>query len=109
MSGGGGGGYLLIVDFSFDTNRRILNLDSNGILMFFRYMDTSRHHAEEILRDERVPNNTFLVRKQGKNEGHAISIKYISFIESFPHYFFHLDIIKKFIIFEYIHVKLMVL
>lgn len=43
--------------------------------MCFRYLDTSRHQAEEILRDERVPNNTFLVRKQGKNEGHAISIK----------------------------------
>ena len=84
-------------------------MGSNGILMCFRYMDTSRHHAEEILRDERVPNNTFLVRKQGKNEGHAISIKYTSFIESISHYSFYLGIIKKFIIFEYIHVKLMVL
>ena len=39
-------------------------------------MDISRQQAEEILRNDSVPNNTFLVRKQGKNEGHAISIKY---------------------------------
>ncbi|CAF0784404.1 unnamed protein product [Rotaria sordida] len=40
------------------------------------YLDISRHQAEDILRNETVPNNTFLVRKQGKNEGHAISIKH---------------------------------
>lgn len=39
-------------------------------------MDISRQQSEEILRNESVPNNTFLVRKQGRNEGHAISIKY---------------------------------
>lgn len=39
-------------------------------------MDISRHQAEEILRADGIPNNTFLVRKQGKNEGHAISIKH---------------------------------
>ncbi|UJR33802.1 hypothetical protein I4U23_021227 [Adineta vaga] len=40
------------------------------------YLDISRHQAEEILKNDSVPNNTFLVRKQGKNEGHAISIKH---------------------------------
>ncbi|CAF0797762.1 unnamed protein product [Adineta steineri] len=40
------------------------------------YLDISRHQAEDILRNDTVPNNTFLVRKQGKNEGHAISIKH---------------------------------
>jgi len=44
-------------------------------IFYFRYLDISRHQAEDILRNETVPNNTFLVRKQGKNEGHAISIK----------------------------------
>ncbi|CAF1052814.1 unnamed protein product [Adineta ricciae] len=40
------------------------------------YLDISRNQAEEILKNDSVPNNTFLVRKQGKNEGHAISIKH---------------------------------
>jgi len=40
------------------------------------YLDISRHRAEDVLRQESIPNNTFLVRKQGKNEGHAISIKH---------------------------------
>ncbi|CAF4458333.1 unnamed protein product [Rotaria socialis] len=49
-------------------------LSNNGLYDW--YLDISRHQAEDILRNEAVPNNTFLVRKQGKNEGHAISIKH---------------------------------
>jgi len=44
--------------------------------IFDWYLDISRHRAEDVLRQESIPNNTFLVRKQGKNEGHAISIKH---------------------------------
>ncbi|CAF1315047.1 unnamed protein product [Didymodactylos carnosus] len=32
--------------------------------------------AEILLKNENIPDNTFLIRKQGKNDGNAISIKH---------------------------------
>ena len=63
--------YILIL---FDS-RVVLLLKINLSIFIFRYLDISRHQAEDLLRNDSIPNNTFLVRKQGKLEGYAISIK----------------------------------
>ncbi|CAF0861050.1 unnamed protein product, partial [Didymodactylos carnosus] len=40
------------------------------------FIDLSRQQAETLLKNENIPDNTFLIRKQGKNDGNAISIKH---------------------------------
>jgi len=66
---------LIITAFILIIMMKFLILEIYLCYFLFRYLDISRHQAEDILRNDTVPNNTFLVRKQGKNEGHAISIK----------------------------------
>jgi hypothetical protein len=67
--------FLLIITAFILIIIKFLILEIYLYYFLFRYLDISRHQAEDILRNDTVPNNTFLVRKQGKNEGHAISIK----------------------------------
>ncbi|CAF1606416.1 unnamed protein product [Didymodactylos carnosus] len=60
----------------FVHEKKTLNHQLNCFFPQLRFLDISRQQAEILLKHEHIPDNTFLMRKQRKNDGNAISIKH---------------------------------